>query len=490
MTGVMKAAVYCRLSQDRTGTEKKVTEQEADCREIAASRGWHVDQVFVDNDLSAWKTGVRRPGFDGLLEAIDQRAVDVVIVWHPDRLLRQPRDLERLLDTTRDRGVQLASAGGGKDLSNPDDVFILRIETAHACRSSDDTSRRVQRGHLAAAKAGRPGGGGIRPYGYEADRMTIRESEASIVREATARVLDGEPLYAVAQDLQQRQVPTVRGGRWDPTTLRVMLARPRLAGLREHKGEIIGKAAWPAILPESQWRELRAVFDPRSTGPSRRDFRYWLTGIVRCDRCKRPMSSVGGRGVGDFRYGCSKDRGGCGKTYRRAEPLEHLVGDLIVAWLEKPGRAEQLAAERDGQQPALAADRDQIIADEQMLTELAKRWATNRMTLGEYDAAREIIDARLRETRRRLPSSLPRGLQAMAGPAARQRWNAATPTQKRTIARALFEAIVLLPVTGGRRNVFNPAFVDPVWRRQVLSPADSVPPTRVGGAVGSVPPLC
>jgi hypothetical protein len=33
------------------------------------------------------------------------------------------------------------SAHGARDLADPDDRFILRIEVAHAARSSDDTSR-------------------------------------------------------------------------------------------------------------------------------------------------------------------------------------------------------------------------------------------------------------------------------------------------------------------------------------------------------------
>lgn len=62
-----------------------------------------------------------------------------IVVWHTDRLFRQPRDLETLIDLA-DKGFLVVSAHGSRVLTDPDDRFILRIEVAHAARSSDDTS--------------------------------------------------------------------------------------------------------------------------------------------------------------------------------------------------------------------------------------------------------------------------------------------------------------------------------------------------------------
>jgi hypothetical protein len=35
---------------------------------------------------------------------------------------------------------------------------------------------------------------------------------------------------------------------WQGSTLRRVLISPRIAGLREHNGEVVGKAVWPAII--------------------------------------------------------------------------------------------------------------------------------------------------------------------------------------------------------------------------------------------------
>jgi site-specific DNA recombinase len=80
-------------------------------------------------------------------------------VWHVDRLFRQPRDLERLIDLA-DSGFRVIGAHGSRDLSNPDDRYILRIEVAHAARSSDDTSRRNRRRNQEYRERGRLTGDG------------------------------------------------------------------------------------------------------------------------------------------------------------------------------------------------------------------------------------------------------------------------------------------------------------------------------------------
>jgi DNA invertase Pin-like site-specific DNA recombinase len=93
-----------------------------------------------------------------LLERAKAGLTQGIAVWHVDRLFRQPRDLERLIDLA-DQGFRVISSHGSRDLSDPDDRFILRIEVAHAARSSDDTSRRIRRRQQRYREEGRPVGG-------------------------------------------------------------------------------------------------------------------------------------------------------------------------------------------------------------------------------------------------------------------------------------------------------------------------------------------
>ena len=102
----MRAAVYTRISQDATGQRAGVTRQLEDCEALADRLGWEVTHRYGDNDLSAY-SGRTRPGFEAMLKAMADSEFGAVICWHPDRLFRSMKDLERLIDIANGRRVQL-----------------------------------------------------------------------------------------------------------------------------------------------------------------------------------------------------------------------------------------------------------------------------------------------------------------------------------------------------------------------------------------------
>src|SRR5688500_14059474 len=126
--GTNRAAIYLRQSRDAAGDGLAVERQRQDCERLAAERGWTVipGGVLTDNDMSA-STGRRRPGYERLLELIDARAVDVVIVWHLDRLTRRLADLVDVIDRTEQASVRIATVAGDLDLSTDAGRLVARI---------------------------------------------------------------------------------------------------------------------------------------------------------------------------------------------------------------------------------------------------------------------------------------------------------------------------------------------------------------------------
>ena len=102
----MRAAVYTRISQDATGQRAGVTRQLEDCEALADRLGWEVTHRYGDNDLSAY-SGSTRPGFEAMLKAMADSEFGAVICWHPDRLFRSMKDLQRLIDIANGHRVQL-----------------------------------------------------------------------------------------------------------------------------------------------------------------------------------------------------------------------------------------------------------------------------------------------------------------------------------------------------------------------------------------------
>src|SRR5215211_4059243 len=174
---LVRAGIYARISSDREGDGLGVTRQMEDCERLAERKGWRVAERYVDDDVSAYG-GKCRPEYARLLDDLRSGVIDGVVVWHLDRLHRQPKELEEFFDVCKAARVDdLATVTGRINLADPDGQFQARILGAVAKKESDDKSRRIRRKHEEIAASGKVSGGGSRPYGYEADKRTVRPAE-------------------------------------------------------------------------------------------------------------------------------------------------------------------------------------------------------------------------------------------------------------------------------------------------------------------------
>jgi DNA invertase Pin-like site-specific DNA recombinase len=365
-----RAAAYARISDDRIGDAAGVQRQMADCEVLIAARGWTLVERFTDNDISAY-SGKKRPGFEAVLEALHAGTIDAVVCWHPDRLTRSPRDLERLLDTIEATGGVIASVTAGDvDLGTPSGRAVARTLTAWARHESEHKAERVRRKIASLVAEGKPHNGGRRPFGYTRDKMRLVEEEASVFAEVAERALTGESLRAVMRDLNDRGVPTTTGGRWSLQGLRLMLLNPRYAGRIVYHRADGGPASWPAVISlETHHALVTLLTDPSRTTRGPRARKHPLTGLVFCDRCGTKMSAA--RVTGTMRYVCRADDGGCGGRVIRLEPLEELVRDLVLLKTQ-----EVVSLEPD--EPDPAADlRRALQRDEARLEALAQAFAAD-----------------------------------------------------------------------------------------------------------------
>lgn len=390
-----RVAVYARISDDRTGEAAGVDRQEHDATEQARRRGWEVVATLVDNDISASRYAKRsRPAYRKLLEMIETGQVDAISVWHTDRLYRQPKELEHLIDLVEQQGILVATCEGELDLGTSDGRVMARVVVAMAAKESDDKSRRIRRMHQSLAAQGKPHGGGKRPFGYEADRVTVRESEAALIRDACARVVAGESLRSIVKRWVDDGVETVTGAPWQVTTLRRMLMSPRLVGKRTHRGSLVD-AVWPALIDEpTHTRVTHILKDPtrdQVAGVAAR--RGLLSGFLHCGGCGTRMVSHRGR------YECSRDKGGCGSC-GIAGRLDRDVTDAVLALVsdEKVRRAVRDRAD-DGEEAALL---DGIAALEAEVALIAQDYAEGRIGRDGYLAAVAALEERLVDHRRSL----------------------------------------------------------------------------------------
>jgi DNA invertase Pin-like site-specific DNA recombinase len=462
---VVKAAgIYARISNDPEDDRLGVTRQVADCEQLAVSKGWPVLDRYIDDDRSAW-SGKPRPEDRRLLDDLATGRIDAVLVWHPDRLHRRPIELEEFVEVCKRANVDdVAYVGGDLPVGQDDGLLVARILAAVASDSSAKTAKRIRRKNDERALAGLPVGGGFRPFGYRDDRLRVDPAEAALIRDAAARILSGESVRAIATEWEATGVLSPAGKPFSLHALRRMLASPRLSGQREHRGEIVATGAWEAILTPEQTAALHATFAANRHARRRPTRRYFLTGILRCGRCDATLVSRP-TATGTRRYVCAKGVGqtGCGRLAINAEPIEQVVADAILLRLDTPALAAALATAEAG--PA-SADRTALREDEDQLEELAREYGSKRIGLKEWLAARDVIEARMEATRRRL-SRLSRtaAIDPYVGhaDALAAEWPTMSLNRQRTIADGLLARVTVGPAVPGR-TTFDPARIEPLWR--------------------------
>ncbi|MDX2667371.1 recombinase family protein [Streptomyces stelliscabiei] len=491
-----RVGLYCRLSYAPDGSLEKVERQEADCRELSQRLSWTVSEshVFVDNSRSAWQRNRKRPAWDAMLKALDAGEIDAIIVYHGDRLMRQPYDLEKLLSVAERKGIRLASPSGVRDLDSPDDRFILRIEVAQACRESDNTSRRVIRALKARAEKGLTQVGGSRPFGYGVQVSTrtvddpetgaVREvpvydttrqvpEEAELLKEAVDRLLAGQSQIGVVKWLNTK-CATTEGNAWTTKTFRDLLLRPRIAGLIEQDG-LLSSAAWDGIITAERWQDVKALYQRngekyRYAG---RDRVHLLSTVAECGGCATVMRGrpVGGkdkprRRTRYMQYYCP----GCKKVSRKTDAVDAYVQGRVLSLLQDRRFVAELRAAMETGAPGISAQ----------ITELEERKRKKAAQLEELAddpdldpvlAMRALasFDRRLAALRAQLTVSVEqRSVQRCVG-MTREEWLAEPVDVRATVVKSLFR-VVILP-TSRRGPGFDPSSVQLTRRSLEAAPA-------------------
>jgi site-specific DNA recombinase len=493
-----RVGLYCRLSYAPDGSLEKVERQEADCRELSQRLDWTVSEahVFVDNSRSAWQRNRKRPAWDAMLTALEADEIDAIIVYHGDRLMRQPYDLEKLLSVAESKGIRLASPSGVRDLDSPDDRFILRIEVAQACRESDNTSRRVIRALKARAEKGLTQVGGSRPFGYgvqvatrtvdDPETGTATEvpvydttlqvpGEAGLLRDAVGRLLAGQSQIGVVKWLNTK-CTTTEGNPWTTKTFRDLVLRPRVAGLIDQDGLLL-TAAWDGIITPEQWQDVKALYQRngekyRYAG---RDRKYLLSTVAECGGCVTGV--MRGRPVGGAdkprrrtrytQYYCPD----CKKVSRKTDAVDAYVQGRVLRLLQDRRFAAELRAAMEADAPGISTQ----------ITELEERKRKKAAQLEELAddpdldpvlAMRALasFDRRLAALRAQLTVSVEqRTVQRCLG-MPREEWLDEPVDVRSTVVKSLYR-VVILP-TSRRGPGFDPSSVRLTRRRLVASAED------------------
>jgi hypothetical protein len=276
------------------------------------------------------------------------------------------------------------------------------------------------------------------------DPHTVREEEAAVLREVAERWLAGEPMRALARELQERGVPTVRGGEWTRTGLRKTLMSPRLAGIRVHRrnGEVreVKLRDWtPVFTPDLHARLITA---DSSSGNRRAPQRYLLTGLLVCGQCDVTLNGKQ-HGPDRRRYTCLQ----CHRNGIGAEPVDAVVWNAALgrSWHADRLDAEQMKARLDKVEA-------QIASDEAQRTQLDDAWADGDLSRERWARQVDRLNRRIKsmeDEARRLRAEVrrtTRGWQSLL--ALTETHRTADADTRRDVLVGVIRRIVLAPNRG------------------------------------------
>jgi hypothetical protein len=398
-----------------------------------------------------------------MLAFLAQGGADVMVAYDLDRAVRDPRDLEDLIDAKVLSRFQVRSVTGSLRLDTDADVAMARVLVAMANKSSADTARRVARAARQQAVEG-AWHGGRPPFGYrsEGGKLVVVPERADLVREAATRILAGESMYRVLMDWKDRGVRSTTGAVWTDRALKIVLRAPSIKGVREYRPvqadgsrakvpEVLVKAAWEPILDEDTWERVGAVLDSRKQarcfweGGSKRV--YPFSGLIRCAKCGVAMTHRGQV------YQCHDNLKGCRRAIRAAQ-LTQLVEEAVLAVFAqiavtpaKPRRSKGQAA-RAGLAAALDSDRARLARlDDDHYDGLIDRAAWVRQ--------RARIADRIEKTRREYTAATPEAAPAIDVTTVAAEWAGRTPMWQHQAASLVLEAVLIHARPAGEK-VRNP----------------------------------
>lgn len=485
----LRALIYNRVSADPSGRRISVESQDTENRTFCARQGWNVVATITDNDRSASRHAVReREGYEQVRRALTgtiHGRVDVLVCWESSRAQRDLADYVALRDLCAQHRVLLAYKGRIFDMSEGDDRFSTGLDALLDEREAERARERTLRSHRASVANGKPRG--FTPYGYmrEYDPASghmlkqIRNPEtAPIVEEIVRRVLAGDTLYRVAQDLNHREVLTPRGYRdreagltpdragWSSSMIRNLLRKQSLTGMRTYMGKVVREGTWEPIVSPADWTAVQAILDDpsRARNPRGVSTRYLLSGIAECGVCGAWMRPLTNRGRPTYVCAGTVPTAGKGHVALARPPLDALIEETVIGFLEQPNLWQQLlVAQHDGDSGAAQAAKE--LADlEARLTQFEESAASGGISAQGFARIEARLLEQIEDARQRTaPQHLPPAVQALAGPGARQRWGEMPLDQQRQVLRYLMRVVVHRSSQPRGSRGFDPSRVNVIW---------------------------
>jgi site-specific DNA recombinase len=324
--------------------------------------GWTLVPTHYD-DGGFTGANLDRPALQQLLDDIDARRVDVIVVYKVDRLSRSLLDFARLVDRFDQHSVSFVSVTQQFNTTSSLGRLTLNILLSFAQFEREIIGERT-RDKMSAARRKGKWVGGVPVLGYDVvaggGRLVVNDKESRRVRDIFALFVQHYSLAVVVAELVRRRWKTkswtsqsgsVHAGRdFAKVSLRRLLTNPIYAGKVEHRGTIY-PGEQPSIIEPSVWQEVNTELRRGrrvGTAAIRVPQNALLAGLLICKSCQRPMiptyTAKPGRRYRYYVCKSARQNGwnSCPTKSVQARMIEDAVLDQLRTTLRDSGTREQL----------------------------------------------------------------------------------------------------------------------------------------------------
>ncbi|MCR5450715.1 MAG: recombinase family protein [Solobacterium sp.] len=224
ITKKTRVAAYCRVStENESQTVSLVSQKQHYLSLISNHSSWTFAGLYYEEGITGTKKEIR-PELMRLLDDCRCGRIDLVLTKSISRFSRNTADCIEMVRTLSSLGVYVFFEKENIHTGKMESELFLSVLSSLAEDESKSISmnekwaaqKRFQNGTFILSRA---------PYGYDIHNgiISINIPEAQYLRYIYESVLNGKGTCLIAEELNSRNIPTKRGGQWQPGTVQHML---------------------------------------------------------------------------------------------------------------------------------------------------------------------------------------------------------------------------------------------------------------------------
>ncbi len=341
------AALYARVSSERQDVDLSVSAQMRALRDYAGKNGYIVAREYVDEAESGRVAD--RPQFRRMLDDASkpQAPFQEILVWKFSRFTRKREHAVAFKSMLRRRGIRVTSITEHADDTPTGKLMEAIIESVDEFYS-ENLAQEVTRGMREAASRGfwvAP----VAPYGYrkvyvddgpkKRPKLEPDPPADKVVKRIFDMALQGMSSLDITKALNSEGVASPRGKQWLKSTIHTVLSNEAYTGAvvwgvhsKDGAPPVRVERAFPALVSKRRFRQVAALLRsraPKSVHPRRASSPYLLSGLVKCETCRKALTAAEAKSGKYTYYVChsllKKGRGTCKTPRLNARTFEELI---------------------------------------------------------------------------------------------------------------------------------------------------------------------